>query len=190
MQRQGCSRSCWEIDSWWRPGFVVYVQSEPRWHVQGQPNSEFGQIGGKRIGREVDNWNPWENAVHKTQKRALIIFYTLRVRLDMVNRNTRQVPSGCPSQVRKNSISPDTEVWHPRNKRGHSSNLPLPELWYRVYYGFIQRSRCQNGKLWQQCSTCYLFVVFSFLFHFSSNLAISYYLDHRPRVIGSEKALH
>ena len=57
---------------------------------------------------------------------------------------------------------------HPRNKRGHSSksqNIPLPELWYSVYVsGIIQRSRCQNGKLWQQHSTSNLFVLFAFLF--------------------------
>ena len=61
---------------------------------------------------------------------------------------------------------------HPRNKRGHSSksqNIPLPELWYSVYVsGIIQRSRCQNGKLWQQHSTSNLFVLFAFLLSFSS----------------------
>ena len=71
-------------------------------------------------------------------------------------------------------------------------NIPHPELWYRVYAsGFIQR---QSGKLWQQCSTGYLFVVFSFLFPsllFSSNLAIpSHYSDHPPRVIGNENVRH
>ena len=72
------------------------------------------------------------------------------------------------SQVRndnKFSIS-----WHRRNKRGHSSNskyIPLPELSYRVYIsGFIQRWRCQNGKLWKQHSTSNLFILFSFLFPF------------------------
>ena len=54
--------------------FICNVQNEPRyWHVQGRPNSEFGQIRGRRIGRGVDNRNPWENGVHKTQGRALLI---------------------------------------------------------------------------------------------------------------------
>ena len=95
------------------------------------------------------------------------------------------------SQVRNDnefSIS-----WHRRNKRGHSSNskyIPLPELSYRVYVsGFIQRWRCQNGKLWKQHSTSNLFVLFSFLF-LSFTLAILYYLDHLPRIIGNEKVVH
>lgn len=54
--------------------FICNVQNEPRfWRVQGRPNSDFGQIGGRRIGREVDNRNPWENGVHKTHPRALLI---------------------------------------------------------------------------------------------------------------------
>ena len=77
--------------------------------------------------------------------------------------------SGCRSQVRNAnefSISSDTKFRNPRNKRGHSSNsqnIPLPELWYRVY-GFTQRSRCHNGKLWKQYSTSYLFVCFPLTF--------------------------
>ena len=79
----------------------------------------------------------------------------------------RQISSGCRSQVRKDN-NESSISWHPRNTRGQSSNsqnIPLPELWYRVYAsGFIQRTWCQNGKLWQQRPTSNLFVVFPFFF--------------------------
>ena len=77
----------------------------------------------------------------------------------------RQVLYGCRPQSRKgNEFS------------RHSRNIPLPELWSCVYE-FVQRSRCQNGKLWQRCYTSYLFVGFlSFSPSLRSHLTWQYYI--------------
>ena len=49
----------------------------------------------------------------------------------------------------------------------------------------VSMENCGNNIPQVTCSYSYLV-----LFHFSSNFAISYYLDHHPRIIGNENGIH
>ena len=124
----------------------------------------------------------------------LVYIGALTVGLDMIYRNT--VESSLPDprlEKTMNSQSPDIEEMNENIRhQTHTGNIYHFHNCGAVSMSVdsfnaqgVRMEHCGNNIPQLNCSYS-----FSFLYPFSSNLAILYCLDHHPRINGNENAIH
>ena len=126
---------------------------------------------------------------------------TLPVRLDMIARNTIIVDSSPPTadpriENTTNSRSPQTQkcnIQEINENIGQTHRIYQIQNCGTVYMDScnacgVKMENCGNNVPQVTCSLLSLFFAQSLLL--SSNLTISHYPDHRPRIIGNEKVPH
>ena len=125
---------------------------------------------------------------------AYIQVGALTVGLDMIYRNTLESPPpDSRSEKTMNSQSPDIEETNENIRhQTHTGNIYHFQNCRSVSMSVdsfnaqgVRMEHCGNNTPQVNCSYS-----FSFLFPFSSNLAILYCLDHHPRIIGNENVIH